>query len=73
MKARAFFTLLAISLFTHLSLCAQTYAWLKPKLASADTIVLASHEDFRSTVDTAGNGVPVPSWVISGHPDYIGL
>ena len=70
---KAFFALLFISLLTSLRLNAQAYEWLKPKLANADTIVLASHEDFRAMVDKAGNPVLVPKWVVGGHPNYKAL
>jgi hypothetical protein len=70
---KAFFTLLLISLVASLRVDAQTYEWLKPKLANADTIVLASHEDFGSMIDKAGNSVAVPEWVVSGHPNYKAL
>lgn len=77
---KIFAVLLITSFFIISAARAQTYKWLKPKyewlkpkLATADTIVLASHEDFGAMIDTVGNGMPIPDWVIDGHPNYRAL
>ncbi len=73
MKLLIALLLLIIKLFIVSATHAQTYEWLRPKLAAADTIVLALHEDFRARVDSAGNPVSIPAWVINGHPNYKAL
>jgi hypothetical protein len=70
---KALVTLLITSFSVVYAAHAQTYEWLKPKLATADTIVLASHEDFGSVDDGTDNPVSVPSWVVNGHPNYKAL
>ena len=65
--------LLVVSLFASLPATAQTYEWLKPKLANAASIVVASHEDFGSLIDKAGKPIPVPKWVVGGQPNYKAL
>ncbi len=73
LPSKAFLALLIFSLFTSFHLKAQTFGWLQLKLANADTIVLASHEDFQAMVDKAGKAMPVPKWVVGGHPNYKAL
>jgi hypothetical protein len=70
---KACIALLITSLFFAATARAQTYEWLKPKLATADTIVLASHEDFNAMDNGTDNPVPVPAWVVNGHPNYKAL
>ena len=68
-----FVALLVISFFAVSAARAQTYEWLRPKLVAADTIVLASHEDFNAIDNGPDNPVSVPDWVVNGHPNYKAL
>jgi hypothetical protein len=73
-------TLFIIYYFTIFSVRAQTknwlkpnYEWLKPKLATADTIMLASYEDFSAFDNGTDAPIPVLDLVVSGHPNYKAL